>query len=43
MDTILRDRLDGGDGPKYRRIVEGIEASIGAGELTPGGLKKGRG
>ena len=36
MDTILRDRLDGGDGPKYRRIVEGIEAAIGAGELTPG-------
>ena len=36
MDTILRDRLDGGDGPKYRRIVEGIEAAIGAGALTPG-------
>lgn len=36
MDTILRGRLEAGEGPKYRRIVEGIAAAIGAGTLAPG-------
>lgn len=36
MNTIMRDALENGEGPKYRRIVAGIEAAIGSGALVPG-------
>ena len=36
MDTILRGVLESGEGPKYRRIVAGIEAAIRDAVLAPG-------
>ena len=35
MDTILRDALETGAGPKYRRIAAGVEAAIRTGALAP--------
>lgn len=36
MDTILRDAMENGEGPKYARVVEGIETAIATGALAPG-------
>lgn len=36
MNTILRDAMEAGPGPKYRRLVEGITRAIETGALAPG-------
>ena len=36
MDTILRDAMETGEGPKYRRLLAGLKQAIDDGELVAG-------
>jgi DNA-binding transcriptional MocR family regulator len=36
MDTILRRAMETGEGPKYQRLVEGVEAAVADGRLSAG-------